>query len=103
MIRMGLKGIVIAVLMLVIWVGLLLVGSVVSERQQFRNDAVQSIAESYAGSQTLVGPVLGSLMLFAVLAAVMIVTRKVDWYRGGAELAKAAVAPPPQPMRGLGL
>ncbi len=58
MIRTGLKGVVIAVLMLVIWVGLLLVGSVVSERQQFRNDAVQSIAESYAGPQTFVGPVL---------------------------------------------
>ena len=28
--------------------------------------------------------ILGSLMLFAVLAAVMVVTRKVDWYRSGA-------------------
>ena len=47
--------------------------------------------------------ILGSLMLFAVLAVVMVVTRKVDWYRGGADLAKAAVAAPPQPMQGLGL
>lgn len=47
--------------------------------------------------------ILGSLMLFAVLAIVMVVTRKVDWYRGGADLAKASVAPPPQPMQGLGL
>ena len=37
--------------------------------------------------------ILGSLMLFAVLAAVMVVTLKVDWNKGGAELMKAAVAP----------
>ncbi len=43
--------------------------------------------------------ILGSLMLFAVLAAVMIVTRKVDWYKGGVNLVKAAVAaPPPSPI-----
>ena len=36
--------------------------------------------------------ILGSLMLFAVLAVVMVVTRKVDWYRG------VAVVPPPQPQ-----
>src|SRR6266550_45838 len=48
--------------------------------------------------------IMGSLMLFAVLAAVMVVTRKVDWYKGGAELMKvAAAAPPPPPMEGLGL
>jgi inner membrane protein len=48
--------------------------------------------------------ILGSLLLFAVLSAVMVVTRKVDWYKGGAELMKAAVAPPPPPpMEGLGM
>jgi inner membrane protein len=48
--------------------------------------------------------ILGSLMLFAVLATVMVVTRKVDWYKGGAEVMKvAAPAPPPPPMEGLGL
>ncbi len=48
--------------------------------------------------------ILGSLMLFAVLATVMVVTRKVDWYKGGAEVMKVAVAPPPPPpMEGLGL
>ena len=41
--------------------------------------------------------ILGSLMLFAVLAAVMAVTRKVDWYKG------AVVTPPPPPLQGLGL
>src|SRR6266702_2915723 len=46
--------------------------------------------------------ILGSLMLFAVLAAVMVVTRKVDWYKGGAQMMKEVVAPPP-PMQGLGL
>ena len=48
--------------------------------------------------------IMGSLMLFAVLATVMVVTRKVDWYKGGAEVMKVAVAPPPPPpMEGLGL
>jgi inner membrane protein len=45
--------------------------------------------------------ILGSLLLFAVLAAVMVVTRRVDWYKSGAELTKATVKPPP--MEGLGL
>jgi inner membrane protein len=35
--------------------------------------------------------VLGSLMLFCLLAAVMYVTRKVDWYRGTAELIATKV------------
>jgi inner membrane protein len=35
--------------------------------------------------------VLGSLMLFGLLALVMVVTRKVDWYKG------AALIPPPEP------
>jgi inner membrane protein len=35
--------------------------------------------------------VLGSLMLFFVLAAVMFVTRNVDWYRGTTELIGARV------------
>lgn len=35
---------------------------------------------------------LGSMMLFAILAAVMVITRNVDWYKG-AEL----VGPPPPP------
>ena len=33
--------------------------------------------------------ILGSLLLFAVLAAVMVVTRKVDWYKGGMATMKA--------------
>lgn len=37
--------------------------------------------------------VLGSLMLFAILAAIMLVTRKVDWYA----LANGGHAPPPIP------
>jgi inner membrane protein len=45
--------------------------------------------------------ILGSLMLFAVLAVVMAVTRKVDWYKGSSHLMKVATSPPP--MQGLGL
>jgi inner membrane protein len=40
-------------------------------------------------------------MLFAMLAAVMVVTRKVDWYKGGSKLMKVSV--PPTPIEGLGL
>ena len=48
--------------------------------------------------------ILGSLMLFAVLAAVMVVTRKFDWYKGGAQMMRDAVGtPPPPPIQGLGL
>jgi inner membrane protein len=47
--------------------------------------------------------ILGSLMLFAVLAAVMVVTRRVDWYKGSSALMKAAVVPPPPPIQGLKL
>ena len=43
--------------------------------------------------------ILGSLMLFCVLAAVMFVTRKVDWYRGGIGLMQGKTGltqnPPP--------
>jgi inner membrane protein len=45
--------------------------------------------------------ILGSLMLFAVLALVMAVTRKVDWYKGNSGLTKVSIAPPPP--QGLGL
>ena len=46
--------------------------------------------------------ILGSLLLFAVLAAIMVVTRKLDWYRGGADFVKATATARP-PMPGLGL
>jgi inner membrane protein len=35
--------------------------------------------------------VLGSLMLFAILAAIMLATRRIDWY------APLSAAPPPLP------
>jgi inner membrane protein len=40
---------------------------------------------------------LGALLLFAVLSTVMIVTRKVDWYRGSTAPALLGVAVPPPP------
>lgn len=39
--------------------------------------------------------VLGSLMLFCVLAVVMFVTRKVDWYKGASESLQAKGVPAP--------
>jgi inner membrane protein len=36
---------------------------------------------------------MGSILLFAVLAAIMVATRKVDWYQVG----KGAVAPAAEP------
>jgi inner membrane protein len=41
--------------------------------------------------------ILGSLMLFILLAAVMYVTRNVDWYRGNAEASSGSVAFPVAP------
>jgi len=40
--------------------------------------------------------VLGSVMLFVILAAVMFITRNVDWYKG-AESARPYSPPPPPP------
>ena len=43
--------------------------------------------------------ILGALLLFAVLAVVMVITRKVDWYAGSADArASGTVPPPPAPM-----
>jgi inner membrane protein len=47
--------------------------------------------------------ILGSMMLFAVLAVVMVVTRKVDWYRGGPELLGTNQPASSPPAVGLGL
>jgi len=41
--------------------------------------------------------VLGSLMLFAILAAIMLATRRIDWY---APMANEGPVPPPLPNRG---
>ena len=38
---------------------------------------------------------LGSLMLFAVLAAIMVATRRIDWYQRTAEMQTPPPAPPP--------
>jgi inner membrane protein len=53
-----LKLLVIAAITGVIVVALALVSSTISDRQHYRDDAVKSIEASYAGPQTLVGPVL---------------------------------------------
>jgi inner membrane protein len=45
--------------------------------------------------------ILGSLMLFFLLAAVMVLTRKVDWYRGASEKLQESHnfnVPPPPPL-----
>jgi inner membrane protein len=55
---LGLKMLVIAVVMGVIWIALLMVNGTIDDRRQFRDEAVKSIEASYAGPQTLVGPVL---------------------------------------------
>ncbi len=53
-----LKALVVAGVMAVVLGALGMVGGIVSERESYRDQAVQSIAESYAGPQTLIGPVL---------------------------------------------
>ncbi len=56
--RMTVKGFVVAGLSVVILMALLYVNSVIWERQSYRDDAVKSIEDSYAGHQTVIGPVL---------------------------------------------
>ncbi len=53
-----LKAIVIGIMILAILIPLDMIRSTIAERQTFRQQAVASIAESYAGAQTVVGPVL---------------------------------------------
>jgi inner membrane protein len=56
--RLAFKAVVIGGITLVILIALWMIGSTISERQSYRNDAAKSIAESYASGQMLVGPVL---------------------------------------------
>ena len=57
-IGMAFKAFIIGGLTLVILVALALINTTISSRQAYRNEAVASIAESYAGAQTIIGPVL---------------------------------------------
>ena len=56
--RMMVKGFVVASVSVVILIALIYVNSVIWDRQSYRDEAVKSIEESYAGNQMLVGPVL---------------------------------------------
>ncbi len=53
-----LKAIVIGIMILAILIPLDMIRSTIAERQTFRQQAVASIAESYAGAQTVVGPLV---------------------------------------------
>jgi inner membrane protein len=52
------KFIIIAILILAILIPLDMIRDTIAERQAYRQQAVAMIAESYAGPQTLVGPLL---------------------------------------------
>ena len=56
--RLILKAFAIGALTIVILIALLLIGNIINDRQNYRNDARRSIEQSYASSQTLVGPIL---------------------------------------------
>ena len=56
--RLGLKVLMVIGLTLAILVPLLMIRGTIQERQQYRQEAVQSIARSYAGAQRIAGPVL---------------------------------------------
>ena len=55
---LGLKVLVIGLVTGVILIALAAVNGTIGERESYRNDAVKSIEASYAGTQTLTGPVL---------------------------------------------
>src|ERR1700761_4872954 len=52
------KSIIVAFLMLLILIPLKMVGNTVDERNASRDDATRSVWASYAGPQTVTGPVL---------------------------------------------
>lgn len=56
--RVSTKLAVVALLTFVILLALFAVNITVSSRESYRQEAVQSISQSYAGAQTIVGPVL---------------------------------------------
>ena len=56
--RLALKDFAIAGLTVVILIALFLIGNVIDSRHGYRDEAAKSIAESYASSQTLTGPIL---------------------------------------------
>ena len=56
--RLVLKAFAIAALTIVILIALFLISDVIDSRQNYRNEARTSIEQSYASSQTLVGPLL---------------------------------------------
>ena len=56
--RLALKLLAIGGVTCVILIALFMVNSTISERQGYRDDALRSIETSYAGPQTLIGPVL---------------------------------------------
>ncbi len=56
--RLVLKAFAIAALTIVILIALFLISDVIDSRQSYRNDARTSIEQSYASSQTIVGPIL---------------------------------------------
>jgi len=55
---LALKLLVIGVVAGVILIVLAMVNGAITDRQSYRDDAVKSIEASYAGPQTVIGPVL---------------------------------------------
>ena len=55
---LALKLLVIGVVTGVILTALMMVNGIITDRQAYRDDAVKSIEASYAGPQTVIGPVL---------------------------------------------
>ena len=56
--KLALKLLVIGVVTGVILIALALVNATITDRQKYRDEAVESIEASYAGPQTVIGPVL---------------------------------------------
>ena len=56
--RLALKAFTIGGLTLVILIALFMINGMISSRQKYRDEASSTIKESYASSQTLIGPIL---------------------------------------------
>lgn len=54
------KGLALVVIIVILMGGLGMIANVVTDRQHYRNEAIESIASSYAGSQAIMGPLIHS-------------------------------------------
>jgi inner membrane protein len=54
----ALRILIIAAITILLWIPLLMIQSLITDRQQYRFEAVQEISKGWAGAQTIAGPII---------------------------------------------